>query len=163
MKKLRQVLALPVHFVAALVLAVMFVSPVSAQAAPAHVSGQFQTLALTCPPPDDTEQCVIDQLSGDLVGTNKLVTTSFTETATTIAYFDATTITITAGPYAGMVFSGQEHGVINVNTGEFHSTARLTSTDGCGSRLVTHNNGVINLETLEDSGTYHGSIVIKGC
>ncbi len=163
MKKFKEVFKLPLHFVAALVLAAMLVSPVSAEAEPALISGQFQTLALTCPPPDDDEQCVIDRLSGDIVGTNKLVTTSFAETDHAIAYFDTSTITITAGPYAGMVFEGEEHGVINVLTGEFHSTGRLTSTDGCGSRLITHNDGVIDLDTLEDSGSYRGTIVVKGC
>lgn len=163
MKKLKEAFKLPLNLVTAFVLAAMLVSPVSAQAEPARVSGEFQTLALTCPPPDDDEQCVIDELSGDLIGTNKLVTTSFVETNHTIAYFDVSTITVTAGPYAGMVFEGEEHGVINVQTGEFHSTGRLMSTDGCGSRLIIHNNGVIDLDTLEDSGTYQGTIIIKDC
>jgi hypothetical protein len=163
MKKFKQAFVLPIHFVATFALAFMLVSPVSAQAEPARISGDFHTIALTCPPPDDDEQCVIDELGGDLVGTNKLVTTSFVETNRTIAYFDTSTITITAGPYAGMTFEGQEHGVINVQTGEFHSTGRLTSTDGCGSRLITHNNGVIDLNTLEDSGAYQGTIIIKSC
>jgi hypothetical protein len=123
-----------------------------------HLTGNFQTLALTCPPPDDDEQCVIDQLSGGLVGTNKLVTTGFTETDQFIFYQDTTTIISQYGE-----FQGEERGVINKETGAFHSRGTLTSVDGCGSKIKIRNNGVIDLETLEDEGTYKATLLLKQC
>ncbi|HSA83817.1 MAG TPA: hypothetical protein VLF20_02940 [Patescibacteria group bacterium] len=123
-----------------------------------QVTGHFQTQSLTCPPPDDTEQCVIDQLTGDLIGTNKLVTISFTETPTMISYYDTTTMISQYGE-----FQGDEHGVIDLQTGEFHSQASFTSTDGCGSILTIHNRGVIDLETLEDDGEYTGTLILRQC
>ena len=127
------------------------------------VMGHFHTQALTCPPPDDTAQCVIDALTtvpgkAGLTGTNKLVTADYTEDATSIYYHDYTTITSQYGQ-----FQGNEHGTINKLTGEFHSNATLMSTDGCRSSLQLHNDGTIDLDTLEDDGTYSGILVKKDC
>jgi hypothetical protein len=149
---------------ASLTVVLAIVTTPSGQAAAAGLTqtiplnGNFHTIALTCPPPDENEQCVIDQLSGSLTGTNKLITKNFTENSQYIAYHDATYITTQYGQ-----FTGNEYGLINKQTGAFQSVATLTSNDGCGSTLTNYNNGQIDLETLEDSGTYYGVLVKKSC
>jgi hypothetical protein len=120
-----------------------------------NLTGHFESLALSCP---GIEDCVIDSLTGGLVGTNRLITADFTENANYIFYHDYTLVNSQYGQ-----FDGNEYGVINKNTGNFSSVATSTSTDGCGSTLSTYNSGVIDLDTLADSGTYHSVLVKKSC
>lgn len=56
------------------------------------------------------------------------------------------------------MFEGNEYGAINVNTEQFNSVAKLTSTDGCGSVLLISYQGMIDLDSpgLENEGTYQG-------
>jgi hypothetical protein len=160
MKLLKKLTVVPVSLAMALAIMTASTNPAaaagSAQTIP--VRGTFHTIALTCPPPDENEQCVIDQLGGGLIGTNKLITQNYTENSQYIAYHDSTYITTQYG-----LFTGDEYGVINKQTGAFQSVATLTSNDGCGSTLTNYNNGQIDLETLEDSGTYQGVLVKKSC
>ncbi len=126
-----------------------------------HVSGTFATTNATnlC---DDIEDCVVDALTGSFNGgTNRLITVGFTESANYIAYHDSDRIDTNG--YG--VFEGEEYGIIDVNTEEFHSVSVSTSTDGCGSKLTLHMHGTIDLDSpgLEDQGTYEGILVKKNC
>lgn len=160
MKLFKKLAAVPASLAVAVVIMVASAVPTaaagSAQTIPVH--GNFDTLASSCPPPDDDVQCVIDQLSGGLVGTNKLITVDYTENSQYIIYHDATYITTQYGQ-----FTGNEYGIINKQTGAFRSVGTLISDDGCGSTLKNYYNGQIDLETLEDSGTYQGVLVKKSC
>ncbi|HEV7455036.1 MAG TPA: hypothetical protein VGO07_07300 [Candidatus Saccharimonadales bacterium] len=124
---------------------------------PTIVRGHFQTASdPACTIPSD--DCITDQLTGDFYGRNELTTKDFTRTPTLITYHDQTVITISAGHFAGKQFAGNEHGKINVNTGEFHSCAEFTATDGSGNTLIMRYNGFIDLANNHDNGKYRGAI-----
>lgn len=124
-----------------------------------YVEGAFATQQpIPSPLCAGLEDCVVDDLTGDLVGTNRLITLDFTETDQYIFYQDATQIINQYG-----VFDGEEYGVINKATGSFHSVSRTTSNDGCQSKLTISNSGFIDLETLEDEGTYKGLLKLNQC
>lgn len=122
-----------------------------------HVSGTFQT-SIGEPCADGNPECTRDNLAGDLAGKNDLTLISAVFTNPMITYHDDTRIFSQYGE-----FHGDEHGEINQPDGSFHSTAVLTSVDGCGSTLVLHNEGVIDLVELTDQGTYDGVLTLKSC
>jgi hypothetical protein len=141
-------------------------SSVSADEAPAVmlVQGHFATLSTSCP---ETPSCAVDRLTGDLDGTNTLtllscqpsVCTTAPETASLIAYHDHAVVVSQFG-----TFAGDEHGTIKpLSGGQLNAVDNLTSTDGCGSQLFLHNQGVIDVTTFIDSGTYTGVLVLRPC
>lgn len=147
-----------VSLLAATTLSLAITGPAFASSSPsAVVEGFFQTAGdQSCDLPADN--CIADQLTGDLYGRNELTTVDYTTTNTHINYYDTTVITVTQGEYAGKVFTGEEHGKINVNNGNFHSCAELTATDNSGDQLTIHYDGYIDLANNHDSGEYTGEI-----
>ncbi|HSW98416.1 MAG TPA: hypothetical protein VLF71_01115 [Candidatus Saccharimonadales bacterium] len=133
--------------------------PAAAQAMPAKalVAGKFQTAANPeCAVPDP--DCITDQFTGSFIARDELTTVDFTQTSTLITYHDHSVITVTGGKYAGKKFTGEEHGKISVPSGNFHSCAEFTTSDGSGDTLIMHYAGHIDLSNDNDHGGYVGAL-----
>ena len=145
-------------------LTLLGLAPMSAHATSLHpasskhvVAGSFQTAAdPNCAVPDPN--CITDQFTGSFIARDELTTVDFTETSTLITYHDHSEITVSGGKYAGKHFVGEEHGKISVPSGNFHSCAEFTTSDGSGDKLIMHYVGHIDLSNDNDTGHYIGAI-----